>query len=309
MAVSQSDPAVPHDRFNFSRAGNVAPDQLRSLRLVDEQFSRNVTHALAAWLRTHLTVTPLAAEQMTFGQFTDEYGDSGFMVPLSMEPTHVQALMSLHLKLAPPIVNLLLGGTGDAGGIDRELTEIEEAVLESVLDLILREWNSAWQAIGIDYYPEPRERDGQQQRLMPASERTLCCRFEIALPDINGNLVFCIPAAPLNTTLRALAQRRERSRQRTPAERRAISARLHSAGVHTTLAFPSMRVAAAQLGNLQPGELLQLPLRRDVKAELRAGGALLFEAQPVRSGELRAARLQEPRRTIGNITAGVLDEQ
>ncbi len=49
--------------FNFSRTGMVASDQLRTLRTLDEQFARNLTHTLGAWLRTAVTVTPLPPKQ------------------------------------------------------------------------------------------------------------------------------------------------------------------------------------------------------------------------------------------------------
>ncbi len=58
--------------FNFSRAGQVGNDQMRTLRTLDEQFARNLTHTLGAWLRTNIAIAPLAAEQQVYSRFAEQ---------------------------------------------------------------------------------------------------------------------------------------------------------------------------------------------------------------------------------------------
>ena len=47
------------------------------------------------------------------------------------------SVLQLDLSLAPPIIDLLLGGHGKAG-VTRELTDIEESIVTSVVELICR---------------------------------------------------------------------------------------------------------------------------------------------------------------------------
>ncbi len=281
------------EAFNFSRAGLIAGDQIRTLRTLDEGFARNLTHVLGAWLRSNVAIAPLPAEQQVFGKFADDAATGCHVVPLqlTMERHQVRGVLSLSLTLAPAIIDLLLGGSGRTPAGGRELTEIEDAVLGSVIDLILREWTTAWSPFGVEFHPEEHVRESHGRRLMPLQERVFCCRFQVTLADLSGDLLFCMPSAAITTTLRAASHRRDRQRQRTVEERARMLHRLRGAGVHATLQFPSMRVRTADLRSLQPGSLLPLPLARGVPAELRVGGVSVFRAEPVRSGEHRAARV------------------
>ncbi len=126
---------------------------------------------------------------------------------------------------------------------------------------------------------------------MPMQERVFCCKFQVTLAELTGELRFCLPAVAVASTLRAVAQRRERQRHRTPEERARMMQRLRSAAVHSTLVFPVMRLPASGLQALQPGSLLPLPLTQECCAELRVSGVPVFRAEPVRAGEHRAAQV------------------
>lgn len=278
--------------FNFSRAGLVANDQLRVLRTIDEQFARNITHALGAWLRTTVTVTPQPASQMIFSQFMEEYSSGCFVTPLEMEPMQGRAALSLGLTVAPPVIDLLLGGSGRTMSLDRDLTEIEEAVLGSVLEVVLREWTAAWTQLGVEFTSgDIRDRESQIRRLMPLQEKVLCARFTMTLADTVGDLLICLPSAVVTSTMKAVSHRRERQRLRSQEERERMEKRVGAATVRTVLHLPPMQLFASDLRSMQPGTVLGLPLRRDVEAELRVGGIPVFRAQPVRSGDHRGARL------------------
>ncbi len=285
-----------HEAFNFSRAGQIVGDQLRTLRTLDEQFARNLTHTLGAWLRSNVAIAPLAAEQQSFSKFAEQTATGCHVLPLrvAMETQQVRGVMSLSLTLAPAIIDLLLGGSGRTGGASRELTEIEEAVLGSVIEFVLREWSAAWLPFGAEFHPETGERENHGQRLMPVQERVFCCRFQVTLAELTGDLRFCLPAVNVASTLRAVALRRERQRHRTPEERARMMNRLRCVNVHTTLAFPVMRLCATDLQEMQPGSLLPLPLVHGVSAELRASDVPVFRAEPVRAGEHRAAQIAHP---------------
>ncbi len=279
--------------FNFSRAGLIAVDQTRTLRALDEQFARNLTHTLGAWLRSNVSIVPLLAEQLVFGNFTERIAIGCYVLPLTMmtDTQKVRGVFSLSLSFAPAIIDLLLGGSGRTGEVSRELTEIEEAVLASVIELILREWTSAWASLAVEFCPEAQEREDRGQRLMAMQERVFCCTFQVTLAELSGELSFCLPSAAVVSSLRAVAHRRDRQRQRTQEERSRMLHRLRSAGVCATLSFPAMQLRASELRNLQAGKLLALPLSRSSAAELRVGGSYVFRAEAVRSGDHRAARI------------------
>lgn len=285
--------------FNFSRAGLVANDQLRALRTLDEQFARNLTHTLGAWLRTTITIAPQPASQVTFNQFMEQTSAGCFVLPLRMEPMRVRAALSLDIQLAPAIIDLLLGGSGKTARIDRELTEIEEAVLGSVLDIVLREWTSAWGAMGVEFLGERRERDSRGQRLMPLQEKVLFVRFAVGLADVTGDLLFCLPSAAVTSTMKAMSHSQDRQRMRTKEEREHMELRVGNAKLRMALHLPAMHLYAQDIRDLKPGATLALPLHSGITAELRVGNVAIYRARPVRYGEQRGAQLMQLLETTG----------
>ena len=290
--ASNPSPLTPGalERFDFGQAGHISADQLRTLRSLDEQFARSMTHTLSAWLRTNLTVMPTPNEQKPFQVFAEGMG-SDYVVPLQLVEHHVRGALQWSMRLVPEVVDLLLGGSGGVPELNRDLTEIEETVLLSVLELVVRELNNAWNHIGLTFAMEERDRDGQQNRLMAAGEKTFCMRYEIVIPGAIGELNFCFPVSAINTSLRAFAAVRDVKRPRPPEERERMEAALGNARVQAGLCFPPVRIAASTLQQLRPGSLLRLPLSQHAAAELRFSDTVVCPATAVRTADRRAARV------------------
>ncbi len=111
--------------------------------------------------------------------------------------------MEVELALASPIVDLLLGGTGRSEP-ERTLTDVEDLIMVSVVQMMTKELNVAWMPVGLHFTFEKRESTGQVARMMPAGEKTLCVCFEVNMPEARGVISLCLPSVVLNTILRKL---------------------------------------------------------------------------------------------------------
>jgi flagellar motor switch protein FliM len=164
--------------YNFSHAGQISNDELRAISLVNDQFARNLMHTMGAWLRTRLEVKLVAGEQLPYVEFVDRLPKPTYVCSIQLEPFDLQGLVELDLALASPIVDVLLGGEGQSAAV-RELTDIEEEILASVLKIVVQELNGAWHPVGLQMAFVKRESDSNIQRIMGASEKILCVSFEV----------------------------------------------------------------------------------------------------------------------------------
>jgi flagellar motor switch protein FliM len=277
--------------YNFNRVGQISKEQMQAISAVNDLFARNLTHNLGAWLRTRFEVNLASAEQMMYSEFTETIPEPAYVCSARLEPLDVMGAVQMDLTMAPPIVDLLLGGVGRAGVL-REPTDIEDAILFSVIEIVLRELNLAWQPVGLKFALDKREMEAQVLRLMPGTEKTLCVSFEISMPEARGSLNLCLPSVVLNTILRRLIAERDRPRRRSIEARERLSLLMLEAQFGAVLQFPLMRLNAQELAELVPGKVLRLPLARQSVAELRVGGLPVFSALPVRSGEHRGAQVK-----------------
>jgi flagellar motor switch protein FliM len=279
--------------YNFSSAGQISTDQLRAISMLNDLFARNLTHNLAAWLRTRFQVNLVSAEQIPFNEFLLRIPEINYVASVRMEPLGALAVLQLDLALAPPIIDLLLGGEG-RDGVLRELTDIEESILASVVEMICRDLTAAWQPVGLSFNFERRQMQTQVARIMSVTEKTLCLSFEIRMPHSSGLLNLAFPAVVANTILRRLTSdwaRRRRHAGETGERMAAAARRIRFGG---SLQLPTVRLGASEIERLEPGTVLRLNLPASTLPEWRVGGQALSLAQAIRQGAQRAARIERP---------------
>jgi flagellar motor switch protein FliM len=277
--------------YSFTSAGQISTDQLRAISILNDLFARNLTHNLAAWLRSRFQVNLVSAEQIPFNEFLLRIPEISYVASVRLEPLGALSVLQLDLALAPPMIDLLLGGDGRKGPL-RELTDIEEAILGSVVEIICRELTAAWQPVCLSFNFERRQMQTQVARVIPVNEKTLCLSFEIRMPHSSGLLNLAFPAVVSNTILRRLTSDWGRRRRHAPEIRARMEASVRRIPFGASLQLPPVRVAAAAVENLRPGDVLRLGVSATAAPGWWVGGQYLSSAQPVRQGAHRAARIE-----------------
>jgi flagellar motor switch protein FliM len=277
--------------FTFSRVGQINGEQMRAISLLNDNFARNLTHNLGAFLRCRFQVALASAEQLPYSEFIERIPEICYVAAVRLEPLGAICGLDLDLALALPMIDLLLGGEGKAAVV-RELTDIEESILASVVEVICRELTSAWQPVGLIFNFEKRQQQTQIARLMSPTEKTLSISFEIRMPHIQGNLNLVFPAVVSNTILRRLITDWGRqNRRRSPEILARMGERLQHIRLRGALQLPSVRIPATELDELQIGSIVRLNLPATQLSELRIAGIPLFHAVPVRADQHRGAQI------------------
>jgi flagellar motor switch protein FliM len=280
------------EKYIFSRAGQISNDQMRAISTVNDLFARNLMHSLGGWLRTSFRVKLVAGEQLPFSEFLERISTLAYLCSVRLEPLGAVGLLEIDLILATPIVDVLLGGVGQGAGQRRELTDIEEAIMTAVVELIVQELTLAWQPVGLEFALEKRETEAQAARTMTLGEKTLCVSFELRMPEVQGVLNLCLPAVVLNAILRRLIAEGDRPRRRSKDAVARMRELMGQSKVGVVLQLPPVRLRASEVAALEPGAVLRLPVPRHELFEIRVGGLHLAKARPVRSGDHRGAQLE-----------------
>src|SRR5579863_1307965 len=277
--------------YSFSSAGQISNDQLRAISMLNDMFARNLTHNLSAWLRSRLQVNLVSAEQIPFNDFLLRIPEISYVASVRLEPLGALSVLQLDLALAPPIIDLLLGGEGREGPL-RELTDIEEAILASVVEIICRELTVAWQPVCLSFNFERRQMQTQVARVISVNEKTLCLSFEIRMAHSSGLLNLAFPAVVANTILRRLTSDWGR-RSHHPGETRSrVEAAVRRIRFGCSLQLPTVPLAVSALEQIKPGDVLRFDVGAAAPAEWRVAGLPILQARAMRRGERRAARVE-----------------
>ena len=289
--------AVQVEAWDARRAGLIGREQLQAITQLHEGFARNLTNSLGAFLRVALEATLVSAEHLTYREFLQRIPETTYLAACKLEPMGESGALQLDLKVALSIIDLLLGGEGKNVAAAREITEIEEQIVESVARIMCRELGAAWQALALEVGFDRRMEPAEAQRLLPPEERTLSLSFEVVMPEVRGGLNFAVPVSVSNALLRKITVDWSRRRPRGRAEwRERLQRRLLECPFPVELGVNQGWAPVEELSQLRPGQLLSLHSPAAEPAALLVAGIELFRAQPVRRERTRAAQVVEMRK-------------
>ncbi len=271
---------------------HLGKEQVRAISQPHEVFARHLTHALGAYLRVVFGAALVSAEYLAYREFLGSLPEVTYLASFQLSPMGAVAILHLDHVIAFPILDLLLGGEGAGKKPDRDTTEIEDNILESVSKIICRELEAAWRVLHLTFIFDQRQRRVQVEKLLPPEEKTLALSFEITVQESRGTLTIGFPAVVSNALLRKLANECAYQRPRVTREStQRLRDRLETSMFPVHLELAGLAVPLRQVRGLMPGEVLPLPVRTGQPARLNVAGRPMFAAFPVQSAGLRAARI------------------
>ena len=117
--------------WDIRQAGQIGRDQLRAINQLHELFARNLTTSLGGFLRVVFDCRLVSAEHLTYREFLQRVPEKTYLASCDLAPFGSSAVLQFDLGIVFPIIDIMLGGEGKSGDINRELTEIEEQLLEA----------------------------------------------------------------------------------------------------------------------------------------------------------------------------------
>jgi flagellar motor switch protein FliM len=298
QGTAASDSKAPARRaspFDIRRAGQLTVDQVRAVTNLHEAFARRLSSALGAYLRVGFDMDMVSVEQLTYAEFLFRLPDLTYLASLKVAPVDARAAIQMDLSLVYPIVDLVLGGAGSDEAALRDLTEIEEQILDTVIRQIARELQTTWQTVlEFEFALEQRQQRTQVQGLMLPTEKILSLSFEIRLPEAQGALNLALPAVVSNALLRKLSARWSGfERSASPDNRRRLRNHVLDCRYPVELALAPSHIPIRRLVDMQPGSVITLPQRVGEPIRLSVSGKPMFLADPVRCGAQRGARIRQ----------------
>jgi flagellar motor switch protein FliM len=278
--------------WDVRQARRIGREQLHSINQLHEVFARNLGHSLAAYLRTTFECSLVSAEHLTYSEFLASIPAVTYLASCDLAPVGVIALLQIDIAIAFSMIDLLLGGEGKGAPPGREVTQIEEQILESIARIICRELQNTWQAVSLEFNFGQRQPTAQANRLMPPEEKNLCLSFEVKIADARGTLNLAVPAVASNALLRKILVDYSYRRPRTVAEaRHQIQRKLQRCAFPVELSVAGLQIPARALVDLKPGTLLRFALNVGSPATLLVEEIPLATALPARVNSRRAAQV------------------
>jgi flagellar motor switch protein FliM len=279
---------------NFRQSGQLTGEQVRALTILHEGFARSVSQSLGAYLRVVFEASLVSVEQVAYSEFLQRVPEVTYMTSFQVRPMGAAAAMQLDHSLVFPLVDLLLGGTGHCEPMTREVSEIEEQIMDGVARIVCRELAAAWAPMGTEIDLEHRQPTAQMQRFLAAGEKTLCLSFQVKLAEAQGAMNLVLPLSISNTLLRKLSTDWSYGKPKTISRSgRKLAERMLECPFPLILGIPDIKLRVKTVLEFTAGEVCNLGIPVRLPAALVIAGREVFEAEPVRQGRHRAAQVRQ----------------
>ncbi len=284
---------------NFRYAGRLSNDNARTLTSLHEKFALQTGNSMEVYLGSAMQVRFLSLEQTLCGDYAARAGAESLLLPCALGVLESSILIELESKVVFPIIDVLLGGSGTATEESRELTEIDEDIMEPVGALLVKELERAWKVLSLSLRPGRSIKAVGMAQVFPPTEKLVLLLFEMTVAGNTGGMKIVLPASFVGYLLRNLkaAQSKKVSSLRH-LPNPTLRERLLDGAFLVAAEQKDIRVMVRQLVGLRPGMVLRMDAPVKSVGRLTVETVDIFDSAVVRSGRQKAvqllARSQEP---------------
>ncbi len=275
-------------RYDFRSPARFSKEQMRTLKLVFEDFSRQLSSLLSVLLRCDVKARFVYLEQSTgrevMGMLDTER--ASMVNVLRLAPLPGRALLIMGVELVCILVERVLGGRSttpvDKG---REITNIEIALMEAVMRYVNRGLETAWSKV-VEVKPvlESSTVDLEMVQGALGDEIIFVAMVEIHVESASGMLSFLMPLSllhPIAPALRPhLIMTHEQEDEERGEDHALLVSQLQRTRIPVSVTLGTARLAFRDLLQLQPGDVIPLDRGVDEDLTVNVNGRIKFRCRP-----------------------------
>jgi len=249
------------ETYDFRNPVYLTEVELRRLRLLHEDFIRYLTARLSLFLRMEFALKMAKLTTLNYAKFTDSLPNPTHLCLFKAEPLLGVGILDINPRLALTLVDRMLGGRGHSVKLERYLTEIEIALLEDIIMIILEEWCHQWKHEK-ELHPQVigHENNGRFLQTSPKDAVILALTLETNFGDCSEQIQIGVPYYTIEPMVRAMQVRRQKDA--TPGGT-SLKAEWKPIYEHITIPtraeWDAFELSLREISSLRVGDVIEMP--------------------------------------------------
>lgn len=248
--------------YNFRQPGFLSQRDTGQLGVLQRRFMQDLCGRLSTFLRLEVSCDKKTVKCSTekFKDFCDGVEAPTHMTLFQVAPFDGVGILELRPTSSLSLANRLLGGKGVIGDLERSPTEIEVALLDEVVMIILKEWASTFENSSVGS-PVIVGHEANCRFLQIASDDTpfFTMKADLALGELSEPIKLSVPFSMIDGLTNRLS-----SLSKVPtveSKPKPLQWRTPYAAISVELAakWEVREVALSEALAMAPGDLIQLP--------------------------------------------------
>lgn len=281
--------------YDFKRPTKFTKEQLKTMHVMHENYSRITANFLTAFLRVPVKLEVAAVGQVTYEEFLYSLPIPTLMTIFNMSAELGLAMLETNPSFAFTVIDLLFGGEGSPPEEIRELTEIEISVMRRVLERLLSNLSYVWKGIApLSPQIESIDTNPQFNQVVSSGETIALITLTVEVNGVPGSINLCFPYITLDRVLPSLTAQHWFNQYQHDAERTNesdIEKSLLAAPVEVAVVLGQTAITLDDFLHLQEGDVLTLRRADGEPLEVLVEDHPVFLAQPGLSGKQLAVQV------------------
>ena len=270
--------------YDFRRPTKFSKEQLRTLKVIHENYARILANFLTAYMRVPVKMECVSVSQVTYEEFISSISIPTVVTVFNMAPELGVAVMEINPDSALILIDLNFGGNGKVVPRTKELTEIELEVMRTVNAKIIDNLTHVWKGIApISPQIEGIDTNPHFNQVIASTETVAQVVLSIQIYDNRNMMHLCFPYITLEKVISNLTAQHWFNEYQKTSSRPApenFTDQLEKASVQVQARLGSTIITMDDFIHMQEGDVLQLNRKEGEPLDLYVEGQPIFKGHP-----------------------------
>ncbi|MDO4772683.1 MAG: flagellar motor switch protein FliM [Bacillota bacterium] len=287
-------------KYDFRRPEKFSKEQLRSIEVIHENFSRLAANFLSGYLRSAVEIKVISIESMVFSEFNNSISNPAVIGMVDFSPLDGHVLIEVGSNITFVMIDRLLGGMGK-NSVPKEpriITEIEEVLVRGILNKMVTLMKDSWSAI-IELEPSLGniETNSQFAQVFSPSESIALITCNIQVDENEGLMNIAIPFIVIEPILSNLSSKfwfsSSKKKEQSESEYNALEEKIEETEVEIKTVLGTTGLTVGELLTLGVGDIIVLDAEVTRELSVFVGGKLKYFGIPGSSKKRMAVKITE----------------
>ena len=281
--------------YDFNRPTKFSKEQLRTLEMIFENYSRLIATNLPVYLRKNVQVTVASSETVTFSEFTNALANPVILGIINFSPLNGSILIDLATNLGYAILDRMLGGSGLPLEKSRDFSDIEMSIIQKVLIMFTQLLRDPWKnVIEVSPVMQRLETNPQFAQVIAPNDMIAIVTLNMKIGDVEGLMNICLPFITLEDIMDKLNTRFWFSTMQENHDENYelyIESLIRKVDIPIRAVLGRSTISVSDFMNLQVGDYIRLDSKVDEDMNVFVGNIKKFTALPGAEKDSYAVRI------------------
>ena len=219
------EPAQKVKEYDFTSPKKFTKDQLKSLNNLYETFSRLIASYFTGILRDLVEINIVQIEEQRYNEFNNALPDNTLVGMMDFRPEEqlydeTVVMLEFSQSFGYMIIERLMGAMGDIFIPGRDYTDIELAILRSVMERVTVYLKDAWEDyVLVETDLRSIETNGRMIQAFSPQDIVVIITLEIICGGFSSTANICMPSENLDAVIASFGLKYARSSKHQAPER------------------------------------------------------------------------------------------